>query len=376
MTTRRAAALALALLLGGCSVLDWFGPDKPKPKPLEPIAAPQTVARLAWSARVPSVRMPLTVATAGDAFTVAATDGTVAAFAPDTGRELWRTQLGTTLSAGVGSDGRTAAVVTRDGELVALEAGVARWRKPVGTRVATAPLVAGARVFVLGVDRSVQAYDAQDGSKLWQVQRSGDPLTLQQTGVIGAFRNTLVVGQGPRLTGLDPSNGSVRWEVTIGTPRGANEVERLADLVGPMLRVGSTLCVRSFQAAVGCANGERGTLLWTKNVGGTDAVGGDAEYAFGADGSDRITAWRLADGTVAWSNESLLNHGLGAPAVFGDSVVWGAADGMLHFMSRAKGEPLQRLPTDGVSVAAEPVVLKGTLLIVTRGGGLYAFRAP
>jgi len=376
MTTRRAASLALALLLGGCSVLDWFGPDKPKPKPLEPIAAPTTVARLAWSARIPSVRLPLTVAIAGDAFTVAASDGTVAAFAQDTGRELWRAQLGTTLSAGVGSDGRTAAVVTRDGELVALEGGVAKWRKSLGTRVATAPLVAGARVFVLGVDRSVQAYDAQDGSRLWQVQRSGDPLTLQQTGVIGAFRNTLVVGQGPRLTGLDPSNGSVRWEATIGAPRGANEVERLADLVGPMLRVDSTLCVRSFQAAFGCANGERGTLLWTKNAGGTDAVAGDGEYVFGADGSDRITAWRLADGTVAWSSDALLKHGRGAPAVFGDSVVWGAADGTLHFLSRTKGDAQQRVSTDGSPVAAEPVVSKGTLLIVTRGGGLFAFHAP
>jgi len=77
-----------------------------------------------------------------------------------------------------------------------------------------------------------------------------------------------------------------------------------------------------------------------------------------------------------WSNEALLNHGLGAPAVFGDSVVWGAADGMLHFLSRTKGEAQQRVPTDGGAIAAEPVVLQGTLLIVTRGGGLYAFRAP
>jgi outer membrane protein assembly factor BamB len=64
------------------------------------------------------------------------------------------------------------------------------------------------------------------------------------------------------MTGVDPLAGTVRWEVPIGSPRGANEVERLADLVGPALRVGNTLCARSFQAAVGCVDGDRGNLLW------------------------------------------------------------------------------------------------------------------
>src|SRR4029079_380503 len=125
------------------------------------------------------------------------------------------------------------------------------------------------RVFVLGVDRTVQAFDALDGRKLWTLQRPGDPLTLSQTGVLSTFKDTLVVGQGPRMTGVDPTAGTVRWEVPIGSPRGANEVERLADVVAPALRVGNTLCARSFQAAVGCVDGDRGNLLWTRNGGGT-----------------------------------------------------------------------------------------------------------
>jgi outer membrane protein assembly factor BamB len=231
-------------------------------------------------------------------------------------------------------------------------------------------------VFVLGVDRSVQAYDAQDGTRLWQVNRPGDPLTLQQSGVLAPFHDTLVVGQGPRLAGLDPANGSVRWEVPIGAPRGANEVERLADLVGPVLRVASSVCARSFQAAVGCVDAQRGTLVWAKNIGGASAIGGDAEWVFGADASDRITAWTLAEGNVGWSSDALLNHGLGAPGVLGDSVVFGAADGTLHIFSRTKGQPQQRVPTDGSAVVAPPVLLGGTLLVVTRDGGVYGLRAP
>ena len=364
--------LSAVLVLAGCSL--FTSDNKPKPKPLEPLT-PQNVAQPAWSQRIGAVQFPLTVAVAGGAFTVGASDGTVLAIAIDTGRELWRTNVGAALGAGVGSDGRFAAVVTQAGELVTLESGQVKWRKAIGTRVATAPLVAGERVFVLGVDRTVQAFDALDGHKLWTLQRPGDPLTLAQAGVLAAFKNTLIVGQGPRMAGVDPLAGTVRWEVPIGSPRGANEVERLADLIGPAARIGNVLCARAFQAAVGCVDAERGTLSWTKNIGGTDAVGGDADYLFGADASDRMTAWKTDTGLAVWTSEALLYRGLSAPVVQGASVVYGDADGTVHWLSRDKGEAQLRLPTDGSAVTAPPVVSGAMLLIVTRSGGIFAFRA-
>ncbi|MFL6664255.1 MAG: PQQ-binding-like beta-propeller repeat protein [Rhizobacter sp.] len=365
-----AGALTVALVIAACA----GGPDRPKPQPLQPLT-PQEVAAPAWSQRIGAVQFPLTAAIARGSVTVAASDGTVSAFELDTGKELWRASAGTALGAGVGSDGRFAAVVTRGAELVTLEAGQVKWRKALGTRVSTAPLVAGERVFVLGVDRSVQAFDALDGRKLWSLPRQGDPLTLSQPGVLAAFKDTLVVGQGPRMVGLDPLGGTTRWDVALASPRGANEVERLADLVGPAARVGNVLCARAFQAAVGCVDGDRGTLPWSRNVGGTDAVGADADYVFGADASDRMSAWRVDGGVVAWTSEALLYRGLSAPAAHGRSVVYGDSEGLLHWLARSDGHAQLRLPTDGSGLAGPPVSASGMLLVVTRAGGLYAFRA-
>ncbi len=346
---------------------------KPKPVSLEPLK-PQIAGRMVWSQRVDSVSFPLSVAVNGEQFTLASGGGTVLALDAASGREIWRANVGAKLSAGVGSDGRFAAVVTADGELVAIDKGRLTWRKPMGTRIVTAPLVAGDRVFVLGVDRSVSAFDAQDGSKLWSVQRPNDPLTLASAGGIAPFKNTLVVGQGARMAGLDPQSGAVRWEVSMASPRGTNEIERLADLVGPFGRVDDALCARAFQASVGCVNAERGALMWSKNLGGIEGVAADAQYVFAADASDRITAWKTPTGEVAWTSESLLNHDLGAPASIGRAVVFGAADGMLHFLSRDTGVALLRLPTDGSAIQVPPVVSGTTLLVVTRNGGLFAFR--
>lgn len=374
MTLGALRTLGLALCAGAALAGCALGPDRPKPKPLLDYT-PRIAGKVVWQQRVDGVAFPLSVAVNDGVFTLAGNDGTVMAIQAATGQEVWRASVRAKLSAGVGSDGRFAAVVTRDGDLVTFEAGREKWRKALTSRVTTAPLVAGERVFILGVDRSVSAFDALDGRKLWTLQRPGDPLTLSHSGVLAAFKDTLVVGQGPRLAGLDPLRGTVRWELPVATPRGANEVERLADLVGPAARIADVLCVRAFQSAVGCVNAERGTLAWSKNIGGTDAVAGDEQYVFGADASDRLSAWRTPSGEVAWTSDSLLYRALSAPLSVGRALVFGDADGIVHWLSRDNGEAMLRLPTDGSPVIAAPVVSGGTMLIVTRAGGLFAFRS-
>jgi outer membrane protein assembly factor BamB len=363
------AALATLALVAGCA-----GYKKPAPQPLDPLT-PTLTATVAWSQRVEGIQFPLAVATPAGRFVVAGGDGTILALDADSGREVWRGSAGGKLSAGVGSDGRFAAVVTITGDLVVFDQGVLKWRKPLGVRVTTAPLVAGERVFVVAVDRSVQAFDAADGRKLWVLARAGDPLTLAQNGVLNAYKDTLLVGVGPRMVGVDPLKGVPRWDATVGSPRGSNEIERLADLVGPSVRVGDLVCARSFQAAVGCVNAERGTLLWSKNIGGTDAVAADDQTVFGADASDRITAWKVANGEVAWTTDKLLYRTLSAPAATAKSVVFGDQDGTIHWLTKDTGTAQLRMPTDGSAVIAQPVVVGSTMLVVTRKGGLFAFRA-
>ena len=364
---KRLIAMALAALLAACSS------DKPKPTPLEAIT-PQIAGRLAWSAKIDGAAPGLIVNSREGEFTVAAADGTVLALQADTGREIWRGNAGARVSAGVGSDGRYAAVVTRDNEVVVFERGAVKWRARLGSRVSTAPLVAGERVFVMGVDRVVSAFDVLDGRLLWTLQRPGEPLTLSQPGVVAAFKDILLVGLGQRLTGVDPLRASVRWEVALANPRGTNEVERLSDLSGPAVRVGDVVCARSFQVGVGCADAQLGTLLWTKSTGGVQAIGGDADLVVGADASDRITAWRANNGDLAWHNENLRYRGLSGPLVVGRTVIFGDAEGQVHFLDRADGKTLLRLPPDGSTVVGVPVRAGNTILVVTRNGGLFAFR--
>lgn len=361
------AALVAALWLAGCAA------DKPKPAELQALT-PQIAGKQVWSAQIGSVSFPLSVAVRNERFHLASDDGQVMALEAATGRELWRGQAGARLSAGVGSDGRFAAVVTQGNDLVVMDAGVERWRARLDSRVVTAPLVAGERVFVVGVDRVVHAFDALDGRRLWTLKRPGDALLLSQSGVLAAWKDTLLVGQGARMLGVDPLKGTVRWDVAVTSPRGTNEVERLADLIGPANRVGNSFCVRAFQNAVGCVDADRAALKWTQQGGGLQAVGGDADLVVAADGSDRITARKRAAGEMSWTSDLLLNRGLSAPVLLGPTVVFGDFEGQVHFLSRDSGKPLLRLPTDGARVVSAPVLSGNNLLVVTAKGGVFGFR--
>ena len=364
------AAIVLVASLSACS----SSSNRPKPAEL-PANVAVVGVKAAWNAQIGQVNLPLEVSVNGTTVTVASSDGAVLALDAQTGRDLWRAALGTPLSAGVGSDGTTAAVVTRATDVVAITAGRELWRQKLPAQTYTAPLVAGGRVFVLSADRSVSALDGQTGRKLWNQQQPGnEPLILRQPGVLLAVGDTLVVGLSGRLVGLNPANGSVRWQAPIATARGTNDVERLVDLVGRVSRVGNVVCARAFQMAVGCVDTARGTTLWTKPAVGFEGVHGDDSLVFGTEGDGKVLAWKRADGERSWVTDRLQYRSLTAPLALGRSVVVGDNTGLVHLLSREDGSPLNRLYTDGSAIVAAPVAAGDTLVVVTQKGGVFGFK--
>jgi outer membrane assembly lipoprotein YfgL len=364
--------LTVVLALAGLAACSG-GANQTKPTELKPFVAVVAVKQ-AWTAQIGEQAFPLTVSASGNTVLLAAGNGVVAALDAGTGRDLWRLNTGAALAAGVGGDARLAAVVTQGNELLALSEGREIWRQKIAAQAFTAPFVAGGRVFVLAADRSVNAFDGATGRKLWTQQRPGEPLVLRQPGVLLAVGDTLVAGLGGRLTGLNPGNGSVRWELPIATPRGVNDIERLVDLVGPVSRLKESVCARAFQASVGCVNAERGSLLWTRTADGSQGLDGDERLVFGVESDGKVMAWQRADGERAWTSEDLRYRGLSAPRVVGRSIAVGDAAGFVHLLSRQDGTVLNRLTTDGSGIAATPVLVGDTLVVVTRKGNVFGFQ--
>lgn len=378
-TPRRLSAPArLAVLCQGavlCLGLAACGStaEKHTPAPLAP-ARTAIATTQAWSAQVGESSDSMQSLLAGGHLFVATSSGTVAAINPDTGRDLWRFQLGKPLDAGIGADGQTAAVITRENELLTVVDGKERWRIRLPARSFTAPLVAGGRVFVLLADRSVSAFDGATGARLWTQTRPGEPLVLEQGGVLLAVGDTLVAGLSSRLTGLDPLNGRVRWSAPVANSRGTNEVERLNDLVGTVSRLGNSVCTRAFSAAVACVDADNGAVVWSKPAQGATGVGGDDRLVFGTESDGKVQAWQRADGAAAWTVDRLKFRQLSAPLAVGRVVFVGDSEGWVHVLSREDGSDMARLSTDGSGIVGAPIVAGQVLVVQTRKGGLFAWK--
>ncbi len=375
-TTSRWTSLTRIALAGVCVTLAaCSGSSRPKPTEIQGVPVLQDM-RTSWTANVGKVDFPLVVSAREDRVALANSQGVVAVLDAVSGKEIWRFKLDQTIAAGVGSDGQQLAVVTRNNELVTLQDGKVQWRKSLPAQSFTAPLVAGARVFVLTADRSVIAFDGATGRQLWTQQRPGEPLVLKQAGVMLAFKNTLVVGLSGRLSGLDPNTGVIRWEAAIATPRGTNDVERLVDLVAPVDRVGDVVCVRAFQTAVGCVNAERGQGVWTRPSAGEMGVSGNESLLIAPMSNGVVQAFNRSNGERVWDTERLKYRILSAPLVTPRGVLVADNGGWLYLLSLADGALLNRIKLDSEELATAPVFAGGRYVVVTRDGRVIGLQIP
>lgn len=367
-------AMGVAVSLVGC-----FGGKKaqrPEPAPL-PVFTPLLSAAQVWTADVGEVTFPLVVKAVGASVAVAGgKDGRVMMLDAATGQVRWQATLGERISAGVGSNGQITAVVTESNDLVVFDAlGKEIWRKRIAAQVLTPPLIAGGRIFVNATDHSIQAYDASNGVGLWRQQQNvTDALVLRRDGALDAYGNVLLVGLSSSLYGVNPDTGGPLWGLPIGSPRGSNEIDRLADIVGGLARQGNVMCARAYENAITCVQAG-GPVLWTKKATGDQGLAVDDSNVYVTDGSGRIFAYNLRTGDTVWANEQLQYRVLGTPLALGQrTLVIGDTEGNVHLLSRQDGTFIGRLNTHKSGVAAAPVAAGDMLVVVTRNGTVYGFK--
>jgi outer membrane protein assembly factor BamB len=361
--------MGLALLLSACSST----PDKPAPTALSEFKPTLTITKT-WATQLSPVAAPLTAHINQDQLAVVSTNGLVTVLNADTGAEIWRLALNTPIAAGVGSDGTRLAVITNSNELMALSKGQVLWKFKLPALALTAPFVAGGRVFALTADRTVTAFDGASGQVLWRQQRSGDALVLKQAGILTSFQDNLLVGLSGRLVALNPVNGVSKWEVTIGSSRGTNEVERLVDLVAGVSRVNNTVCARSFQTSVTCVDALKGSNLWTRTAQGHVGLAGTESAVFGTESDGKVNAWNRSNGQVLWQSEALRFRGLTAPVAAAGHLLVGDDLGWVHWLDTSNGQTVARLQIDASGIAM-PVLRSGKIwVVVTKNGLIQALR--
>lgn len=366
--------------LAGCSALSALNPFSSKAPPRNPPAAlvdfkPSMRVHTAWTASVGNAgTFVFSPAVTGDSVFVAAADGTIARIDATSGRSLWRINASSPLTAGVGSDGMTVAVVGEKGQLLAFDAnGKLRWKAQASSEVLSAPAVGQGMVVVRSVDNRIAAYDADSGARRWVVQRTAPSLTLRTAPGILIVGSTAFVGlPGGRLLALAMTNGGPKWEVSVGDPRGTTELERIADISGAPVLAGRDICAVAYQGRVACFDAVTGTPHWAKDLSSDVGLGVDERFIYAANEHGSVTALSRENGTGAWRNNKLANRHLATPVAVGRAVAVGDGQGYVHFLSREDGAFLARVETDGSPVTATAPLADGKSAIFQTQAGTVA----
>jgi outer membrane protein assembly factor BamB len=358
----------VAIFLVACSSTG----DKPKPTELGPVTNVLAI-RQAWSVPLSAGSPSFEFAVVGAEVVAAARDGTVLRIDAATGQVSARLQAGRALQSGVGADANFAAVVDTQNELLLLNrSGAVQWRARLGSQALAAPVFTREAVMVLTAEQNVVAFDLASGAKLWTNPRPAPGLLLNRAGGLSVVGDSLIANLAGGKGAAISAAGTTRWETSFSTARGANEVERLVDLVGKPAVEGADVCARSYQSGIACVTMANGRVRWQRKANGFTAVAADPQFVYGTESNGEVIALARDTGEVKWTVERFKFRDLSAPVALGRNLVFGDAQGFVHVLERADGANAARVSTDGSAISA-PMAVAGQTLVVRTQNAIFGF---
>lgn len=372
-------------LMAGCSTIETavesinpFSSSSPKVKMAELSSFTSSAqVRTVWQASIGGAgAQTFRPAVVGHSVYAAATDGNVARF--DDGRQVWHISVGQPLSGGVGADAALVVVGTPKGEVLAFDATTGReaWKARVTSEILAAPAVGGGLVVVRSGDSRIAGFEAADGKRRWVYQRSTPTLSLRSSvGVVLTDRLTFAGFPGGKLVAVANTNGAAVWEVTVATPKGTTELERVTDITSVPVVEGGRVCAVAFQGRISCFDGGTGNALWSREMSSSVGLDMDGQYVYVTTDKGAVHALDRESGASIWKQDKLFMRSVSRPLALGELIAVADVQGVVHLLRRADGGFAARANTDGSAVRADPVKFGNGFLIQTVNGGIYAMEA-
>lgn len=378
--TRFLVTALLALSLQACSTLDALNPfsssGKVKMAELQPFT-PGAEARTVWRESVGKGDLyVLTPAVVGSTVYAAGKNGSL--IRVDDGKLTWKIDTEQQLSGGVGANSAMVVVGSPKGELLAFASadGKLLWKANATSEILSPPAVGNGIVVVRSGDNRLAAYDAANGNRKWIYQRPTPALSLRVTASPVVDGKYVFVGfPGGKLIALSVDNGAAVWEGTVALPKGATELDRVADITSSPIIAERMICAVAFQGRVACFDLGNGNLLWAREMSSAAGLSSDSRYVYVSDDKGAVHALDKASGASIWKQDKLFLRRVTAPLPYGNMIAVADVQGVLHFLSRDDGSFVARMTTDGSPVVAPLRTLGGSVLVQTSKGGVYAIEA-
>jgi outer membrane protein assembly factor BamB len=324
----------------------------------------------------------------GRVFTMDA-EGTIRAFAADSGASVWRLEQDEAdglIGGGLAyANGRLFATLS-SGDVVGLDAanGTEVWRQSLGLPVHAAPTVAEGRVLVLTADNQLYALEAATGRPLWR--HAG---FFEGTGLLGGpspavDRGLVVVPySSAEVYAIRLDNGRPLWSDTVERPRRTEALDQITDIEAMPVIDGDVVYVAGYGGQMAAIDARRGIRRWDIDVASTETpwLAGDFIYVLTTRGE--VVCLLRANGRIRWVSPlpRLVNPDdpgstpivWSGPILVGDRLLVAGSHGEAISMSPYTGEILGRQELPG-PVVIPPVAADDTVYILTENAQLLAYR--
>jgi outer membrane protein assembly factor BamB len=371
--------LAALLITAGCSK------DKDVEPPAKLVDFPQTLpVKKLWSEGVGGgkkqlvLRLGLGPAIDKDVVFAASHKGEVLAVSLDTGRHLWLKKLKLPISAGPGAGAGMVVVGTSKGVVVALDGATGRelWRSRVNSELLSAPAVNEKFIVFRSVDGRLHCLDAHGGKELWSAEEQVPRLSLRGTATPIIAKDVAISGfDNGKVMAVSLNSGDTVWDTTLASPHGRTELDRLVDVDSAVRTVGDNVFATGFQGRTAMLALDSGQIWWAHDMSSYRGLAVDADNLYVTQSDGIVVALRQRDGSELWRNQKLKLRRLSTPVLTSTAVAVADFQGYLHWLDKATGQLVARERVAKERVSNAPVAVDDTIVVLTDGGKMAAYRA-
>jgi outer membrane protein assembly factor BamB len=371
--------LAALLIAAGCSK------DKDVEAPAQLVKFPTTLpVNKLWSEGVGGgkkqlkLRLGLGPVVDNGVVFAASHQGEVLAASLDTGRHIWVKKLKLPISAGPGAGSGMVVVGTSKGTVVALDGATGRelWRSRVNSELLSAPAISEKVVVMRSVDGRLRGFDAHDGKELWSVEQQVPRLSLRGTAIPVIAKEVAISGfDNGKVMAVSLSSGDTVWDTALASPHGRTELDRLVDIDSSVRTVGDNVFAVGFQGRSAMLAVDSGQVWWAHDMSSYRGLAVDDDNLYVTQSDGIVVALRQRDGSELWRNQKLKFRRLSTPVLTSTAVVIADFQGYVHWLDKTTGELVSRQRISKERVTNSPVAVGETVVVLTDGGKLAAFRA-
>jgi outer membrane protein assembly factor BamB len=372
-------SFAALLIAAGCSK------DKDVEPPAVLVNFPQTLpVKKLWSEGVGGgkkqlvLRLGLGPTVDNGVVFAASHKGEVLAASLDTGRHLWVKNLKLPISAGPGAGFGMVVVGSSKGAIVALDGATGRelWRQRVNSELLSDPAISEKVVVIRSVDGRLHGLDSHNGKELWSVEQQVPRLSLRGTATPIIAKEVAISGfDNGKVMAVSLTSGDTVWDTALASPHGRTELDRLVDIDSAVRAVGDNVFATGFQGRTAMLALDSGQLWWGHDMSSYRGLAVDADNLYVTQSDGIVVALRQRDGSELWRNSKLKLRRLSTPVLTSTAVAVADFQGYLHWLDKNTGTLVARERIAKERVSNAPVAVDDTIVVLTDGGKLAAYRA-